>query len=60
MADPLFKDPEHGDFALAADSPVRALGFEPLDPAAAGRRTRPTLTAGLPKVPTIWLRTEAP
>jgi hypothetical protein len=26
VADPLFKDPDHGDFTLAADSPVRALG----------------------------------
>lgn len=55
MADPRFKDPEHGDFTLGPDSPARALGFEPLDPAAAGRRTPRALTAGLPPVPTIWL-----
>lgn len=59
VADPLFKDPEHSDFALAPDSPARALGFEPLDPATAGRRTPPTLPASLPKAPTIWLRTAA-
>jgi hypothetical protein len=58
VADPLFKDPDHGDFTLAADSPARALGFEPLDPAAAGRRTPRTLTAALPAVPTIWLRSQ--
>ena len=56
VADPRFKDPEHGDFTLGPDSPARALGFEPLDPNAAGRRTPPQPTAGLPPVPTIWLR----
>jgi hypothetical protein len=60
VADPRFKDPDHGDFALAADSPARALGLEPLDPAAAGRRTPRTLTSALPPVPTIWLRTGEP
>jgi hypothetical protein len=56
VADPRFKDPEHGDFTLGPDSPAHALGFEPLDPGAAGRRTPPQPTAGLPPVPTIWLR----
>jgi hypothetical protein len=60
VADPLFKDPEHGDFALAADSPARKLGFEPLDPAAAGRRTPRTLTSAVPAVPTIWRRVATP
>jgi hypothetical protein len=60
VADPLFKDPEHGDFALAGDSPARALGFEPLDPAAAGRRTPRTLTSAVPAVPTIWQRVATP
>ena len=54
VADPRFKDPRHGDFLLAADSPALALGFEPLDPAAAGRRTPRALTADLPDVPTLW------
>jgi hypothetical protein len=54
VADPKFKDPDHGDFTLASDSPVWALGFEPLDPAAAGRRTKASLTAALPAVPTLW------
>jgi hypothetical protein len=54
VADPTFADPAAGDFTLAADSPALALGFEPLDPAAAGRQTPRTLTAGLPAVPTPW------
>lgn len=58
VADPGFADPAAGDFTLAADSPVRALGVEPLDPGAAGRRTPRSLTAGLPDVPTIWIRSE--
>jgi len=53
-ADPGFADPAAGDFTLAADSPVRGLGFTPLDPAAAGRRTPRRLTADLPSVPTSW------
>jgi len=60
VADPKFADPAGGDFTTAADSPVRGLGFEPLDPAAAGRRTPAALTADLPEVPTIWFRTERP
>jgi hypothetical protein len=54
VADPKFKDPEKGDFTLQPGSPALAIGFEPLDPAAAGRRTPATLTAGLPVVPTLW------
>jgi len=56
VADPLFRDAARGDFALAPDSPAIALGFEPLDPATAGRRSAAGLTAGLPDVPTIWTR----
>jgi len=54
VADPKFQDPEHGDFTLASDSPALPLGFEPLDPAAARRRTKASLTAALPAVPTLW------
>lgn len=54
VADPRFKDPARGDFTLATDSPAWALGVEPLDPAAAGRRTPRSLTATLPDVPTLW------
>jgi hypothetical protein len=59
VADPKFVDPDHGDFTLAADSPVRALGFEPLDPAAAGRRTPRSLTATMTDVPTAWPESRA-
>lgn len=43
VADPGFADPAHGDFTLSPDSPVWALGFEPIDlsdvgPRPAGRR----------------------
>lgn len=30
VADPLFVDPEHGDFTLKPDSPALKLGFEPI------------------------------
>ena len=59
VADPKFKDPDHGDFTLASDSPVWPLGFEPLDPAAAGRRTPRSLTTALPAVPTLWPESRA-
>ena len=58
VADPKFKDPTAGDFTLAADSPALPLGFEPLNPAAAGRQTPLSLTASLPEVPSIWIRPE--
>lgn len=53
VADPGFADPAAGDFALAADSPVSGLGFEPLDPSAAGPR-RPAAGGVLAPVPTPW------
>jgi len=52
-ADPRFADPARGDFTLAADSPVRELGFEPLAPDRAGPRTPPPAD-DLAPVPTIW------
>jgi len=54
VADPMFEDPAAGDFALRAGSPVPALGFEPFDPAAAGRRTPLPVAAPLPAVPSPW------
>lgn len=38
VADPLFADPEHGDFTLAANSPALALGFVPIDMSTVGPR----------------------
>ena len=56
--DPKFRDPGHGDFKLAPDSPAIALGFQPIDPDAAGRMPR-SLTAHLPEVPTLWPESRA-
>ncbi len=38
VADPLFADPEHGDFTLRPESPAFALGFQPIDVSAVGPR----------------------
>ena len=38
IADPLFVDPDNGDFALHPDSPAFKLGFEPIDLSEAGPR----------------------
>ncbi len=38
VADPLFLDPDGGDFSLRADSPALALGFKPVAAAQAGPR----------------------
>ena len=37
-ADPLFVDPERGDFRLKPESPVWALGFRPIDMTRVGPR----------------------
>jgi hypothetical protein len=36
IADPLFADPENGDFSLPPDSPAMRVGFRPLDASRAG------------------------
>jgi Right handed beta helix region len=38
IADPKFRDPDKGDFALVEDSPALKLGFKPFDVASAGPR----------------------
>jgi hypothetical protein len=41
IADPLFVDPAHGNFALRPGSPAAQIGFEPLDLSAVGPRPPP-------------------
>lgn len=36
IADPLFTDPEHGDFSLKPDSPALKIGFTPIDTSTVG------------------------
>ncbi|MBI2300968.1 MAG: right-handed parallel beta-helix repeat-containing protein, partial [Armatimonadetes bacterium] len=36
VADPLFRDPEHGDFRLKPGSPVDKIGFKPIDTSTCG------------------------
>ncbi len=38
IADPLFSDPENGDFTLSGDSPALKLGFIPIDMSTVGPR----------------------
>lgn len=53
IADPLFVDPDGGDFTLRGDSPALALGFRPIDLSNVGPRytaTRPVTIDDLPPV----------
>jgi hypothetical protein len=41
VEDPLFADPQNGDFSLPADSPAISIGFKPIDTSMVGpRRTQ--------------------
>ena len=46
VADPMFVDPAGGDFRLRPESPVPALGFEPIDTAGIGLYGDPAWVAG--------------
>jgi hypothetical protein len=51
IADPLFENPQQGDFRLKPDSPALKLGFVPFDYTRAGRTSPAVLTRDLPPVP---------
>ena len=40
VADPMFVDPDHGDYTLSAESPALALGFQPIDVSRIGQLPR--------------------
>jgi len=40
IADPLFVDPDKGDFTLKPDSPALKMGFQPIDVSKVGPRPR--------------------
>lgn len=40
VADPLFADPDNGDFTLSPNSPALKLGFQPIDTSTVGPRVR--------------------
>lgn len=50
VADPKFKDVAKYDFTLAADSPARAMGFEPIDLSRVGLYGDPAWVAGPERV----------
>jgi len=43
VADPLFADPDNGDYSLRADSPALTLGFQPIDVGRIGLQRKPAL-----------------
>jgi len=45
IADPLFEDPDRGDFRLKPGSPAEKIGFQPIDYDRAGRRNMPSKPA---------------
>jgi hypothetical protein len=51
VVDPLFVDPNNGNFQLKPGSPVVAVGFTPFDPMLAGKQGPTMLTMDVPTVP---------
>ena len=45
-ADPLFVDPDEGDFTLQPQSPALELGFQPIDLSRVGPRIKPGVPSG--------------
>ena len=41
IADPMFVDPENGDFTLRPGSPAGQIGFQPIDTSRIGRLKKP-------------------
>ncbi len=54
IADPLFVDPENGDFTLKPGSPASEIGFVPFDPTQAGREASATRWVASPPVPRAY------
>ncbi len=54
IADPMFVDPENGNFALKPGSPAGKTGFKPIDVSKAGRLTNNTGPAGVKLAPAAF------
>jgi hypothetical protein len=61
IADPLFVDPQHGDFRLKPNSPALKIGFKPIDTSTVGRQVpgapkgeHPLAQRAYPPKPATW------
>ncbi|MCY2954718.1 MAG: right-handed parallel beta-helix repeat-containing protein [Planctomycetota bacterium] len=55
IADPLFVDPENGDFRLKPNSPAEKIGFKPIDLIGVGARNNPASSNQQPPPPAFPL-----